>query len=77
MHERLVHALAGSLLALALLVAGCGGGAEELMETAQLEELQNNRPHARQLYEQVIAKYPGTPQANEAAGRLKALGDQD
>ncbi len=55
-------------------LAGCGGsGAADLLETARLEELQNNPAHARQLYEEIVAKYPGTPQATTAAERLNAL----
>jgi hypothetical protein len=44
---------------LGLALAGCSGnGAKELFETAQFEELQNNQEHARQLYEEIIKKYP-------------------
>jgi hypothetical protein len=60
-------------LLLAAVAAGCGGGADELMETARFEELQNNAAHARQLYEDVVRRYPGTPQAREAETRLRAL----
>jgi TolA-binding protein len=61
-------------LALAALLSGCGSGADELMETAAFEELQNNPAHARQLYEQVVKQYPGTPEAAKASERLRALG---
>jgi TolA-binding protein len=44
------------------------------METAAFEELQNNSAHARQLYEEVVAKYPDSPEAKKAAERLRALG---
>jgi hypothetical protein len=57
----------------ALVVAGCGGGARELLDTAQLEELQNNRAHARQLYERLVREHPGTPEARTAEERLRAL----
>jgi TolA-binding protein len=60
-------------LLLASLVVACGGGADDLLDTAKLEELQNNRPHARQLFEQVLRDYPGTAQAREAEARLRAL----
>jgi hypothetical protein len=63
----------GALL-LAAALAGCGGGAQELLETAKLEELQNNAPHARELYQQILRDYPGSPEAREAESRLKALG---
>jgi hypothetical protein len=64
-----------ALLAVLALAAACGGGgAGELMETAAFEELQNNSAHARQLYEEVVAKYPDSPEAKKAAERLRALG---
>jgi TolA-binding protein len=64
---------AAALLALAL--AGCGGSsADALLETAELEEVQNNPAHARELYEEVVRHHPGTPQAERAAARLRALG---
>ena len=61
-------------LALAVGLAGCGGGAQELLDTAKLEELQQNKPHARELYQEVVKKYPGTPEAATAEERLRALG---
>jgi TolA-binding protein len=59
--------------AVALVLWGCGSGADELLDTAKLEELQNNRPHARELYREVMRKYPETPQARVAEERLRAL----
>ena len=65
------------VLAIALtaaILAGCsGGGASQLLETAKFEELQRNLPHARKLYAEIVEKYPGSPQANEAQRRLSAL----
>lgn len=65
-------------LILAALVAGtllgCGGGAAELLDTAQLEETQRNVPHARELYEEILRRYPGSPEATKARERLGALG---
>lgn len=58
---------------LALVLAACGGGAQSLLETAQLEEVQNNPEHATQLYREIVTKYPGTPEAVQAADRLRAL----
>lgn len=61
-------------LPLVLLLAGCGGdGAADLLETARLEEVQNNPTHARQLYQQIVDRYPGTPQAETAATRLREM----
>lgn len=62
-----------SLLVVAL--AACsGGGAAQLLETARFEELQKNLPHARQLYRQIVEKYPDAPQAAEARARLAEIG---
>lgn len=66
--------VAGALLGAALL--GCGSGARELLDTAQLEETQRNVPHARELYREVLRRYPNSPEAATAAARLQALGDQ-
>ena len=46
----------------------------ELLETAKFEELQQNVPHARQLYERIVKDHPDSPQAKEARERLTALG---
>lgn len=67
------HLAAAALLAAALL--GCGSGAREMLDTAQLEETQNNAPHARELYEAIVHRWPNTPEAARAAERLQALGD--
>ncbi len=69
---------ARALIAVSMLVlclSGCqsGSGAEQLMETARFEELQNNPEHARQLYQQVLKDYPNAPQAKQASERLTAL----
>ena len=56
-----------------LLFAGCSGGAEELFETAQFEELQKNRPHAIQLYREIVEKHPKSPYAVTAKERLAEL----
>jgi TolA-binding protein len=60
-------------LALLVALSGCGEGAKELLDTAQLEELQNNRTHARELYQEIADRYPGTAEAKTAAERLRAL----
>jgi TolA-binding protein len=55
--------------------AGCAKDqAKELLDTARFEEKQNNREHAVQLYQEIVAKYPGSPPAVTAKERLQALG---
>ena len=57
-----------------LALAGCSGNnAEQLFETAKLEELQDNREHAKKLYQDVVTAYPDSPYAKEARARLAAL----
>lgn len=62
--------LAGCLL---FLLVGCGDKAKDLFDTAQLEEKQNNRPHATKLYRQIVEEYPDSPYANHAKTRLAEL----
>jgi TolA-binding protein len=59
--------------AAALSISGCSDKAQELFETAQFEEKQHNREHARQLYEQIINEYPNSKQATTAKERLAQL----
>lgn len=58
---------------LALPLAGCGDGAEEMFETAQFEEVQNNKEHARKLYTRILRDHPDSPFAAKARERLAAL----
>ena len=46
---------------------------KQQLETAQFEEKQNNREHAIKLYEEVVTKHAGTPNAKIAQERLNAL----
>ena len=46
---------------------------KQQLETAQFEEKQNNREHAVKLYEEVVTKYAGSPNAKIAQDRLNAL----
>lgn len=46
---------------------------KQQLETAQFEEKQNNREHAIKLYEEVVTKYAGSPNAKIAQDRLNAL----
>lgn len=57
-----------------LALPGCSGDkGKQQLETAQFEEKQNNREHAIQLYTEIVAKYPGSPNAKVAQERLHAL----
>jgi hypothetical protein len=59
-------------------LSGCSGnGGQQLFETAQLEELQDNREHARQLYQEILDRYPETEYARKANERLSALGQSE
>jgi TolA-binding protein len=58
---------------LLLLLVGCGDKAKDLFDIAQLEEKQNNRPHAAKLYRQIVEEYPDSPYANQANARLAEL----
>lgn len=50
-----------------------GDQGKQQLETAQFEEKQNNREHAIKLYEEVVSRYPGSPNATIARERLNAL----
>ena len=60
-------------ICLLLLLADCGDKAKDLYDTAQLEEKQNNRPHATKLYRQIVEEYSDSPYANQAKTRLAEL----
>jgi outer membrane protein assembly factor BamD (BamD/ComL family) len=55
------------------ITACTGNEAEELFKTAQFEELQNNREHARQLYENIIKNYPQSEYARKAEISLSEM----
>ncbi len=64
-----------AMLCMVLIMAACSTDkSKELFETAQFEEKQNNREHARQLYQEIVTKYPKSPLAKQAEERLTALG---
>ena len=70
--NRLVLILVMSLCSAAL--AGCSGEkGKELYETAQFEEKQHNVEHARQLYDELVKKYPGAEYALKGAERLQVI----
>ena len=57
-----------------LSLSACSGKhAEETFETAKFEELQKNFTHAKQLYRDILEKYPKSEYAAKAAERLKEL----
>lgn len=63
--------------ALCLMLAACSGDkAEELLNTAQFEERQMNRPHAKQLYEEILRTYPSSKAAETARLRLNEMNAQ-
>lgn len=63
-----------AMTALAFMLAACSGRkAAELYDTAKFEELQNNREHAMQLYEQIIVRYPSSDYAVKAKERIDVL----
>lgn len=66
--------LAVLMTALCLTTFGCTDKAEELYETAKLEELQNNPTHARKLYREIVEDHPRSDYAEKAKERLSALG---
>jgi len=58
----------------ALTLAGClGDTVKEVFETAQLEELQSNYDHAKELYRNIIEKHPESTYAAKAREKLDAL----
>jgi outer membrane protein assembly factor BamD (BamD/ComL family) len=62
------------ILGLGVLLPACSGmNASELYETAKFEELQNNRNHAVQLYQQIIVRYPSSDYALKAKERIDAI----
>ena len=62
------------LLLFSFSLAGCSKEkAAEIYDTAQFEELQNNREHALKLYQEIIEKYPGSEYARKAEERVSQL----
>jgi outer membrane protein assembly factor BamD (BamD/ComL family) len=54
-------------------MVACGDGAQEIFDTAELEELQNSPDRALILYQEIVDKYPSTPLAKKAKERIRAL----
>lgn len=64
------------ILILLLTGSACGPDqAAQLLETAQFEERQNNKTHAKELYEDILRRYPDSPAAKTARTRLTELAD--
>ena len=58
----------------ALIVTACGDNTgKDVFETAQFEEKQNNVPHAKELYQEILTKYPHGEYARKAEARLQQL----
>jgi TolA-binding protein len=69
--RRWIHA--GAVVLCVVLAACSGDKPKELLETAELEERQQNVIHAKQLYEDLVHLYPSSPQAETARKRLASL----
>lgn len=55
-------------------LTACGSNsAQQIFDTAKLEELQNNPEHALILYQEIVDKYPSNPLAQKAQERIEAL----
>jgi TolA-binding protein len=68
------HAVLIFFLLLSFILPGCSGDkAAELYETAGFEELQNNKAHALQLYQEIIKKYPDSAYAGKAVERISEI----
>ena len=66
------------MIMLAVVLSACyEKKAQEKYETAQFEELQKNYVHARELYKEIIEKYPESEYAKRARERLSRLGKTD
>ena len=62
------------VMVFAFALSSCSGNkAAEMFDTAKFEELQNNKEHAIQLYEEIIKNYPDSEQAQKAKERLAEL----
>lgn len=74
MRRVLLTAVMTLLLFLTPVLFACSSDhAKELFETAKFEELQNNKKHAMELYEEIIKDYPKSEYAIMAEERLNEL----
>lgn len=66
--------LTWATLVLLVSSSACGPDqATQMLETAQFEERQTNKAHAKELYEDIIRHYPDSPAAKTARARLADL----
>jgi len=65
------------ILALSLAMSGCTDRAEEIYETARLEERQRALDHAESLYEEILENYPDSEYAAKARERLSVIRSGD
>lgn len=56
-----------------LFIVGCSDGPQQLFETAELEMLQTNYPHATRLYQEIVTRHPDSELAEQARIRLREL----
>jgi len=56
-----------------LLLVACSDPAKEKFETARFEEQQFNKPHAIELYREIVDRHPDSEYAGKAAQRLAEL----
>lgn len=75
----MAHSIVGPIVIALLLAVSSGAcasaerAAQETYDLAQFEEKQGNAEHARQLYQDVITKYPDTSWAEKARASLADL----
>ncbi|ODT45744.1 MAG: hypothetical protein ABS70_02450 [Nitrospira sp. SCN 59-13] len=66
--------LTWAILVLLVSTSACGADqASQMLETAQFEERQTNKAHAKELYEDIVRQYPDSPAAKTARARLAEL----
>ncbi len=67
------HIVLVLLMVFFVALSGCSDKAAELYDIAQFEEVQKNKKHAAELYEDIIKKYPDSEYAKKAKERLSEL----
>ncbi len=67
------HIVLGLLMIFFVALYGCSDKAAGLYDIAQFEELQKNKKHAAELYEEIIKKYPRSEYAKKAKEQLSKL----